>query len=336
MITDLKPVATGLGFIEAPVARTGGSALFLDIQKQGLYSLDADNKVALLVNIPGGPNGLAIGPDGAAYVCNNGHIYDFIGFPDLTKGPLTSLSPFPSKQYMGHGMIQRVDLNTHEVTTLYTHCDGQPLLTPDDIVFDSSAKGFWFTDSGIQSPDSIQKGGLYYALIDGSSITKVATIATANGVGLSPKEDILYVSDTVFGRLYAFDLDGPGKVQPPPDIKTMEDLGKLKPGMLPHVPGRVVLTLPGLQWVDSLKVDASGRVCIGTLVNSGITIFTPEGVAGDPVPGTTEFVAIPDLMTTNLCFGGPDMCDVWITASCTGTIYKGRSDRPGLRPAFSA
>lgn len=334
MITDLKPVATGLGFIEAPVARTDGSVLFLNIEKQGLYRLGADHTVERLMDIQGGPNGMAIGPDGAAYICNNGHIYDFIGFPDLDKGPLRSLNPMPSKQYMGHGMIQRVDLTTHDVTTLYTHCDGQPLLTPDDIVFDSTGTGFWFTDSGIQSPESIQKGGLYYALIDGSSITRLATIPTANGVGLSPDETVLYVSDTVFGRLYAFDLDGPGKVAPPPDIKTMADLGKLKPGMLPHVPGRVVLTLPGLQWVDSLKVDASGRVCIGTLINSGITIFTPEGLTTPQAPGTIEFVPVPDLMTTNLCFGGADMCDVWVTASCTGTIYKGRSDRPGLVPAF--
>ena len=45
---------------------------------------------------------------------------------------------------------------------------------------------------------------------------------------------------------------------------------------------------------------------------------------------------VPDLFTTNLCFGGPDMQDVWITASSTGKIYKGRWPRPGLKLAFNA
>ena len=158
---------------------------------------------------------------------------------------------------------------------------------------------FWFTDSGIQDPESTQKGALYYATIDGQSIVKAATIPMANGVGLSPDGTTVYVSDTVFGRLWALDILGPGQV---------------KPGPLPVMPGRVVQTLPGFQWVDSLKVEAGGRVCVGTLVNGGITVFSPDGA--------TEHVAVADLFTTNLCFGGEDMRDVWITASSTGKIYK--------------
>jgi gluconolactonase len=41
-------------------------------------------------------------------------------------------------------------------------------------------------------------------------------------------------------------------------------------------------------------------------------------------------------LTTNLCFGGEDMQDVFITASSTGTILKTRWPRPGLRLAFNA
>ena len=41
-------------------------------------------------------------------------------------------------------------------------------------------------------------------------------------------------------------------------------------------------------------------------------------------------------VTTNLCFGGSDMQDLWITASSTGKIYKTRWPRPGLRLAFNA
>jgi gluconolactonase len=89
-----------------------------------------------------------------------------------------------------------------------------------------------------------------------------------------------------------------------------------------------VQTLPNFQWLDSLKVEKDGRVCVGTIFNGGISVFSADG--------GVEHVAVPDLFTTNLCFGGADMQDVWITASSTGKIYKGRWPRPGLKLAFNA
>ena len=36
-------------------------------------------------------------------------------------------------------------------------------------------------------------------------------------------------------------------------------------------------TLPGFQWLDSLAVEQSGRICVGTLWNGGMTVFEPGG-----------------------------------------------------------
>jgi gluconolactonase len=309
MALSFETVAEGLGFPEGPVAMADGSLLFVEIEKQTLSRAGPGGRVEVVAQIPGGPNGAAIGPDGAAYVCNNGGVYSFVDYKPGVRIP----GPRPST-HQG-GSVQRVDLATGEVTLLYDSYNGKRLVAPDDLVFDA-AGGFWFTDSAYQDDGAIVKGALYYATTDGKLIVKAATIPMPNGVGLSPDGVTVYVSDTLFGRLWAFDIIDAVK-------------GLVKPGPLPPLtPGRVIATLPGFQWVDSLKVEAGGRVCVGTLFNGGITVFSPDG--------HTEHIEVPDLFITNLCFGGEDMQDVFITASSTGRILKTRWPRPGLRLAFNA
>lgn len=320
MATTFDPVAvaTGLEFPEGPVAMPDGSVLFVQI-KAGLLSRfrPETGKVETMADLGGGPNGVAIGPDGLAYVCNNGGVYAFFEF-DLEGYDCKITSPAPGGPPPGFkgGMIQQVDLKTGVVKTLYTECEGKRLISPDDIVFDPD-EGFWFTDCGAVYPDRIELGGVYYAKPDGSSITKAATIPTANGIGLSPCGDALYVSDTIFGRLWKLAIERPGS-------------GKTKPGVIPGTPGDVVQTLPGYQLVDSLKVLQDGNVCVGTLAlpQGGVTVFSTDG------SGTTKKIDIYDPFVTNLCFAGEDMQDVWITAAGTGQLLKGRWPQPGLELAF--
>jgi gluconolactonase len=308
----LEEVASGLGFPEGPVAMEDGSVLFVDIKHQTLMRLSPDKTLHEVARLPGGPNGTAIGPDGAAYICNNGGVYTFEKYPKDKPADEQITIPTPYRPNYKGGSIQRVDLETEEVTYLYGRFNDNNLIAPDDIVFDADG-GFWFTDTGIQHANTSEFGAVYYATIDGKMLKHAATVPTANGIGISPKGDKLYVSDSVFGRLWVMDITGPGQ---------------LKPGPLPNMPGNVVQTLQGYQWLDSLKVEAKGRVCVGTIFNGGITVFSADG--------TTEHLKVPDLFTTNLCFGGADMCDVWITASSTGKIYKTLWPRPGLKLAFPA
>jgi gluconolactonase len=99
------------------------------------------------------------------------------------------------------------------------------------------------------------------------------------------------------------------------------------PEMFGAIAGRAVHNLQGVQLLDSLAVEAGGKVCVATILNGGITVFDPDG--------TIEHVPVPDLVTTNICFGGEDMRDAWITASATRRLYKTRWPRPGLKLAFN-
>ncbi|HXS26163.1 MAG TPA: SMP-30/gluconolactonase/LRE family protein [Steroidobacteraceae bacterium] len=297
-------VATGLEFPEGPVALADGSVVLVEIRRGTLTRVTADGRRETIAQLGGGPNGAAIGPDGAAYVCNNGGAWEW------TPGEV-HLPAGPPARYSG-GLIQRVDLRSGAFTTLYEHCEGRPLNSPNDLVFDRTG-GFWFTCLGYSDGENRRLGAVYYARPDGSKITRWRSeLISPNGIGLSPDESKLYMADCMVGRLYEFDLPQPGVMAPATSL----------------APGRVVSTLPGFQWLDSLAVEADGRICVGTLWNGGITVFRPDG--------EYEHIAFPDPVTTNICFGGADLRDAWVTCSSTGRLYKCRWPRPGLRLPFNA
>ena len=70
-------------------------------------------------------------------------------------------------------------------------------------------------------------------------------------------------------------------------------------------------------------------MCVATLVNGGITVISPQGELLD-------FYGTGDILTTNICFGGPDMQTAFITLSLTGRLISCRWPRPGLRLNFNA
>ena len=304
MQLEMTLVAEGLAFPEGPVAMADGSVLLVEISRGTLSQVRPDGAIEMVADLGGGPNGAAIGPDGAAYVCNNGGRFTF-----REQGGLTLPGHTPP-DHVG-GAIQRVDLSTGATTTLYDRWEGYRLMAPNDLVFDTEG-GFWFTDYGTADADGLRFGAIYYAKADGSFIRRAGRLPTPNGIGLSPDGKTVYVADTQTGRLWGCDVAFPGE---------------LGPSSVPGLPGRVVASLPGYQLVDSLAVEADGRVCVGTLINGGITACVPDG--------EMEHIPVPDLMVTNIAFGGSDMRDAWITASGTGRLYRTRWPRPGLRLAYN-
>jgi gluconolactonase len=303
-MSAVRIVATGLEFPEGPIALADGSVLVVEIRRGTLTRVAPDGTATVVASLGGGPNGAAIGPDGAVYVCNNG------GFEWHEVGGYVIPGHAPA-DYAG-GSIQRVDLATGRVTVLYTEFEGAPLQGPNDIVFDRTG-GFWFTDHGKSTARGRSHGALYYARPDGSRLVRArAELLTPNGVGLSPDESVLYMAETLTGRLWAFDLVSPGVLAAQP---------------APWLPGRLVATLPGYQLLDSLKVTAHGNICVGTLLNGGITEFTPSG--------HVRHFPFSDIGITNLCFFGSDMRDLWATGSSTGRLYRWRWHEAGLRLPFN-
>jgi gluconolactonase len=297
VLRDVEVVAEGLAFPEGPVALCDGSVLVTEIDRGTLTRVSPSGRTEVVAHCGGGPNGAAIGPDGAAYLCNNG-------------------GRFASGKWNG-GWVERVDLRTGEVDVLYRECDGRRLSGPNDLVFDSTGS-FYFTDTGKFRGRQRDVGSLYYAHSDGSLVREVIhPVESPNGVGLSPDLGTLYYAETVTARLRQRRVVAPGRLA---DAAAND-------------PCTLVVGLPGYQAFDSLAVDSEGSVCVATLVTGCITTVTPDGgrVTQYPMPEGLE-----DEMVTNLCFGGEDLRTAYVTLGATGRLIRCRWPVPGLALTFSA
>ena len=156
----------------------------------------------------GGPNGIAIGPDGKAYVCNNG------GFEFVT----TEHGTRPVREgwdYSG-GRIERIDLESGAVEVLYRGTHEVQLRGPNDIVFDAHG-GFYCTDLGKLRHREMDRGAIFYGKADGTLFKEVAfPLVTPNGIGLSPDGNTLYVAETEAARLWAYPIIEPGVLDKQP------------------------------------------------------------------------------------------------------------------------
>jgi gluconolactonase len=87
-----------------------------------------------------------------------------------------------------------------------------------------------------------------------------------------------------------------------------------------------------MQLLDSLAVDSGGYVVVGTIVNGGLTVISPDA-DGSGVEGV-EHLPIADLLVTNVCFGGEDLQTAFVTCSGTGKLVSLPWPRPGLALSF--
>jgi len=234
----VEVVTRGLLFPEGPVALDDGSVLVAEIEGGALTRVEPDGTLTR-IDCGGGPNGAALGPDGAVYVCNNG------GFVFMTEGGIRI--PYGAVEGSEGGHIQRVDLATGSVEVLFTHIDGEHIGCLNDIVFDEHGSCYIVDTT---------RGVLYYAdPARGTIGVAEAGLEYPNGLGLSPDRTRLYVSETFSGRLLGWDVKAPGTLA-----------GKTE-----------LYATGGAHHWDGLAVDGAGNICAANLEKSGISVVSPDG-----------------------------------------------------------
>ena len=200
-------------------------------------------------------------------------------------------------------------------TTLVDSFGGKRLNSPNDVVVASDG-AIWFTDppygidpSGREGhPGDQEYGGCFVFRFDeftGELTPVITDMEHPNGLAFSPDESVLYVSDT---GVHA----GPGGARHIRAYTVVE-------GGARH--GRVFASVdPGAS--DGFRVDVEGRVW--TSAGEALVVLSPEGeeLLRLPVPETVS----------NVCFGGDDGRDLYLTAS--SSLYRIRTTTTqAARPA---
>jgi len=303
----MRVIAEDLQFPEGPVWVGDGSLLVVEIRRKTLTRIWPDGRKKIVAELGGGPNGAAMGPDGYCYVANNG------GFKFTQRADGRWITAGTPDDYVT-GRIERVDIETGKFTTVCDRIGDMKVRGPNDLAFDAHG-GIWFTDPGKTRSRDWDRGSVCYVKADGSMAKEVIfPIHKPNGIGLSPDGKTLYVAETESGRLWAWDLKGPGELAAPATHSAKSPHGS-----------RLVGGAPDYRRFDSLAVEANGNICVATLDKGGITVCSPKG-------GPEEFVRVEgDTHITNLCFGGPELKKAYVTQSYAGCLVEIDWPRPGQR-----
>jgi gluconolactonase len=237
--STLRVVTTGLRFPEGPIALDDGSVLVSEIEGGALNRVLPDGSQHP-IHCGGGVNGAALGPDGAAYVCNDGGL----GFKteDGIRLPYTAAAGNVG------GYVQRVDIDdAGPVETVFTHVGDEHLGGLNDIVFDSTGSCY-IVDTGL--------GAIHYADPVAGTIRGIERdLSLPNGMGLSPDGARLYLTETYTGNVFMWDVVGPGNL----------------------ANKQLLFNDGGEHGWDGLAVDGAGNVCASNLKASGISVINPAG-----------------------------------------------------------
>lgn len=301
-------IVEGLQAPEGPKPQADGSVLVCEMARGALSRVTPQRKIEVIAELGGAPNGVAVGPDGAAYVCNNG------GFKFVRQGNL--LVPSGPLDTPGLACIQRVDLKTGRSSILYRAIGDTPLGSPNDLVFDASG-GFWFTDPRMPYPGQKGAGTVNYARADGSQARVVCGLAGNNGIALSRDGRTLYVVRTQTCEVVAYRVTAPGMLAAAAN-------GQAEARSAGHIEGKVGF--------DSMAVDEAGYLLLGTLNldssgDGALTVLKPDSTLAESIP-------LPEKFVTSVGFGGPGRRTAYVTLTTTGRLIAIDWPRPGVKLAF--
>ncbi|HEY7937627.1 MAG TPA: SMP-30/gluconolactonase/LRE family protein [Candidatus Limnocylindrales bacterium] len=185
--------------------------------------------------------------------------------------------------------------------------DGGRLNGPNDLSFDPGGNLF-FTDPWGSGRDHPIGNVFGFDWASGTTHRLRTGMRFPNGIVV--RDDRLYVAETITNRIWVWDVTGPGQA-------TNETLFCECPSQA------------GLAWggPDGMCFDAEGNLYVAHIGSGAIVVYDSNGTERDRIAtgGPTP---------TNVCFGGPNHDELFVTQDDLGAVLRFRLGIPGAHLNF--
>lgn len=270
-IGEVQKLHTELAFTEGPAWDSKGNLYFTDIPNNRIHKHAADGTLSVFSEPSGHCNGLMV-----------------VGNRLLACAM--------------DGQLKEYDLTTGKQTILASEYNGKRFNAPNDLVIDKTG-GIYFTDPRYRAPEPWPQGteAVYYRSADGKVTRLVEDRTAPNGIILSPDEKTLYVVPSMEKQMWAYPVEGPGKIGAGKvlcEVDQLPDATRIGGG-------------------DGLTIDTNGNLYITTA--TGLQVFAPSGKQ----LGTIKIPEHP----ANVAFGGPENKTLFVTARTS--VYSVRTNATG-------
>ena len=301
-LAECRKVGAGVTRPEDVVVAADGTVWMSD-QQSAVARVRSDGGIERMGKAGGSPNGINMDLNGRILIAN-------FGGPDTGAGPL-----------------QRLDPATGKLEVLCGQINGRTLYGCNYPVVDSKGR-VWCSHSTwgpIDRAFAGQNDGFIFRIDPGGSAQVVAAgIAFANGIALDANEQHLFVCQTVGCDVQRYPINKDGSLGTPerygPKLGfSHQEVQHLRPLSLAM---RSQLGAP-----DGCGFDAQGNLWVTLFLANKVVAITPRGelitVLSDP---DGKILRTP----TNVSWGGPDLCDLYIGSVVSDYVVHVRSPIPGM------
>ncbi len=193
--------------------------------------------------------------------------------------------------YTKHNVL-KVDLTSKAVSVL---ANEPGMNQPNDIAI--TAEGDFYASD----PAWKDGTGQLWRISREGKVSKVASdMGTTNGLDVSPDGRTLYVNESVQRKVWAFPIQADGTLSEKRLLKEFPDHG-----------------------FDGMRCDVAGNLYITRHGKGTVVKLSPQGEV-------LQEIDVLGKSPTNLCFGGPDGCTVYVTDADQRRVVQFRVDQPGL------
>jgi gluconolactonase len=259
LFTPVKSFTTG---VEGPGVDKDGNVYAVNFDHDGtIGKMTPDGKTSIFIELPKGSigNGIRFDSHGSMFIAD----------------------------YTGHNII-KVDMATKQ-QSIFAHEDG--MSQPNDIAIDNKDRLY------ASDPNWKAGTGKIWRIDTDGKVTLLDTMATVNGIDVSPDNHTLYVNEK--RKIWAYDLSSKGKISHKRLVIEFTDFG-----------------------MDGLRCDIKGNIYQARFGKGTVAKVSPDGKI-------LQEITLTGKRPTNVCFGGPDGRTMYITLQDQGNLETFRVDDPG-------